>query len=115
MPGRQCSSGQELWGATLRRCAARRGTPCLIVTDNAKTFKATAKALNKLQNHPEIRNELDKLNIEWKFNLKRAPWWGGLFEIQKLYPLEIPCETERTKSAGVGNAEEQSEQTVKKL
>ena len=33
--------------------------------------------------------------------------------IQKLYPLEIRCETERTENAGVGNAEEQSEQTVK--
>ena len=33
--------------------------------------------------------------------------------IQKLYPLEIRCETERTENAGVGNAEEQAEQTVK--
>ena len=34
--------------------------------------------------------------------------------IQKVYPLEIQCETERTENAGVGgNAEEQSEQTVK--
>ena len=42
---------------------------------------SAAKALNKLQNHPEIKNELDKLHIEWKFNLERAPWWGGFFEI----------------------------------
>ena len=34
-------------------------------------------------------------------------------QIQRLYPLEIRCETERTENAGVGNAEEQSEQTVK--
>ena len=33
--------------------------------------------------------------------------------IQKLYPLEIRYKTERTKNAGVGNAEEQSEQMVK--
>ena len=33
--------------------------------------------------------------------------------IQKLYPLEIRCETERTENAGVGNAKEQLEQTVK--
>ena len=65
----------------LRRFTARRGTPGLIVSDNAKTFKAAAKAINKLQNHPEIKNELDKLHVEWKFNLERAPWWGGFFEI----------------------------------
>ena len=39
------------------------------------------KALNKLQSHLEIMNQLDKLHIEWKFNLERAPWWGGFFEI----------------------------------
>jgi hypothetical protein len=38
----------------LRRFSARRGTPSLIVSDNAKTFKAAAKAIEKLQNHPEI-------------------------------------------------------------
>jgi hypothetical protein len=65
----------------LRRFSARRGTPSLIVSDNAKTFKAAAKAIEKLQNHPEIKNDLDKMHIEWRFNLERAPWWGGFFEI----------------------------------
>ena len=51
------------------------------MTDNAKTFKATAKAIKELQHHPEVRNQLDKMHIEWKFNLERAPWWGGFFEI----------------------------------
>ena len=54
----------ETFRRTLRRFAARRGSPCLIITANAKTFKAAAKALNKLQSHPEIKNELDKLHIE---------------------------------------------------
>ena len=71
----------ETFRRALRRFAARRGTPCLIVTDNAKTFKAAAKALNKLQSHPEMKDELDKLHIEWNFNLEKAPWWGGFFEI----------------------------------
>ena len=52
----------------------------LIISDNAKTFKAADKALKKLFNHPEVANELSSKMIEWKFNLKRAPWWGGFFE-----------------------------------
>ena len=71
----------ETFQRALRHFAACRGTPCLIVTDNAKTFKAVAKALNKLQNHPETKSELDKLHIEWKFNLERALWWGGFFQL----------------------------------
>lgn len=64
----------------LRRFAARRGMPTLIVSDNTKTFQATEKALNDLFNHPEVASELDRKKIEWRFNLERAPWWGGFFE-----------------------------------
>ena len=46
----------------------------LIISDNAKTFRAADKALKKLFNHPEVANELSNKMIEWKFNLKRAPW-----------------------------------------
>ena len=64
----------------LRRFAGRRGTPVLTISDNAKTFKAADKALKKIYNHPEVANELSSKMIEWKFNLERAPWWGGFFE-----------------------------------
>lgn len=70
----------EAFRRALRRFAARRGTPTLIVSDNAKTFQATEKALNKLFSHPEVASELDRKKIEWRFNLERAPWWGGFFE-----------------------------------
>jgi len=36
----------------LRRFCARRGTPCLINLDNAKTFKSTAALLKKLAKDP---------------------------------------------------------------
>ena len=65
---------------TLRRFVARYGSPALIVSDNAKTFQATEKALNKLLNHPEIEADLEYERTEWKFNLERAPWWGRMFE-----------------------------------
>ena len=64
----------------LRRFVARRGAPSLIVSDNARTFQATEKALNKLVENSAVRNDLDNLRVEWKFNLERAPWWGGFFE-----------------------------------
>ena len=51
----------ETFQRALRQFSARRGTPKLIVSDNAKTFKATENALEK-------------------FNLERAPWWGGFIE-----------------------------------
>ena len=53
---------EDLSAAALRRClrrfTARHGTPALIVSDNAKTFQATEKALNELFNHPEVRADL---------------------------------------------------------
>ena len=70
----------EAFRRALRRFAARRGTPTLIVSDNAKTFQATEKALNNLFSHPDVVSELDRKKIEWRFNLERAPWWGGFFE-----------------------------------
>ena len=63
-----------------QRFAGRRGTPVLIISDNAKTFEAADKALKKLYNHPEVANELSSKMIKWKFNLERAPWWGGFSE-----------------------------------
>ena len=64
----------------LRRFCARRGTPSLIVSDNAKTFKSTAKFLKKLCEQGVVQEVLSSKRIEWKFNLERAAWYGGFFE-----------------------------------
>ena len=53
----------------LRRFIARRGAPKLVISDNAKTFKAE-----------ETKRFLSDRGISWKFNLPRAPWTGGIFE-----------------------------------
>ena len=42
----------------------------MIVSDNGRTFKGMA--LRKFNAHK---------GIKWRFNLARAPWWGGLFEV----------------------------------
>lgn len=58
----------------LRRFTSRRGVPTLIISDNAKTFKATEKALKKLYESKEVRAYVENNKLEWKFNLERAPW-----------------------------------------
>ncbi|XP_015767737.1 PREDICTED: uncharacterized protein LOC107346459 [Acropora digitifera] len=64
----------------LRRFAARRGTPSLIISDNAKTFKASAKVVKRLCDNEEVRAHLQSNRIDWRFILERAPWWGGFYE-----------------------------------
>ena len=54
--------------------------PNLIVSDNAKTFKAAEKALGKLYNQPRVKSELQSKRIIWRFNLEGPPWRGGFFE-----------------------------------
>ena len=69
---------------TFKRCLkefiARRGNPKLMISNNAKTFKATAKWLKDLQQNVDINAMLAKLQVEWIFNLSRTPCWGGFFE-----------------------------------
>ena len=60
----------------LRRFVARRGIPELIISDNAKTFKAAATQLTKIFNDPDVISFLLERKIQWKFNLEKAPWWG---------------------------------------
>lgn len=55
----------------------RRGIPKRIVSDNAQTFKAAAKAIELMLNHPKVKMYLLDLRVEWNFNpLVR----GGLSE-----------------------------------
>ena len=67
-----------------RRFTARRGTPAIVISDNAQTFKTTGMNLKELYNHPEVRAELDRKGVEWvlewKYILERAPNWGGFYE-----------------------------------
>ena len=31
-------------------------------------------------NEPKVKSELQIKRVTWRFNLERAPWWGGFFE-----------------------------------
>ncbi|XP_004208728.3 uncharacterized protein LOC101238494 [Hydra vulgaris] len=64
----------------LKEFVARKRPPQMIISDNAKTFVATRKWLLTLKNDENIAKYLTIQAIKWRFNLSRAPWWGGLFE-----------------------------------
>ena len=63
-----------------KRFCSRRGTPSLIVSDNAKTFKSTDKLLKLLFSDQGVSEDMESRRIKWQFNLPRCPWAGGLFE-----------------------------------
>jgi hypothetical protein len=63
-----------------RRFASRRGLPSLLMSDNAKTFKAACKEIRKLTRADEVRRYLTNNRITWQFIVERAPWWGGFWE-----------------------------------
>ena len=50
---------------SFQQFTARRGLPCKMLSDNAKTFRATAKSLTE---------------VKLIFNVPKATWWGGVFE-----------------------------------
>jgi len=64
----------------LKALIARRGRPSKIYSDNAKTFIAASKAIEKIMRSEELHNYLAKNKIRWQFNLSKAPWWGGQYE-----------------------------------
>ncbi len=53
----------------LTRFTARRGTPELIIWDNALTFKAAERFLSKVSEGQMIKDFMDKKRMNWKFNL----------------------------------------------
>ena len=65
---------------TFKEFITRRDKPDLVISDNAKTFEAAANWLKTLQEDEELNDYLGQRSIKWKFNLARAPWWGGFFE-----------------------------------
>ena len=64
----------------LKRFVARRGLPSQFISDNGKTFKAAAKYLDTVFKDSTLQRHLNGVGVTWKFNVERAPWWGGAFE-----------------------------------
>ena len=54
--------------------------PTTIYSNNAKTCQAAVKWLKQIIKSEQLYEHLTKENINQKFNLPKAPWWGGHFE-----------------------------------
>ena len=52
------------------RFQGRRGSPSLVVSDNASAFK-----------DQRLKRYLQSKNINWRHNIRRASWWGGFYEV----------------------------------
>ena len=70
----------ETFLQALRRFAARRSLPRILISDNASTFQAAAKGLEELIISTQASETLSTLGVQWKFIPKRAPWYGGFWE-----------------------------------
>ena len=65
---------------TEKRFIARRGRPKTLYSDNGGTFVKAAKWLKTVRRDEKVQGYLEQQEIQWQFNLSRAPWWGGQFE-----------------------------------
>ena len=65
---------------SFRRFTARRGSPSVIVSDNGSTFKPASQQIMAMMTDPSVRQYLAMERMQWRFNLEKAPWWGGFFE-----------------------------------
>jgi hypothetical protein len=59
----------ESFKSSLLAFIARRGNLEKMLSDNGKTFMATARWLKKLKRNQLVNNYLAKMNLEWQFNL----------------------------------------------
>ena len=59
---------------TMKRLIARRGSPKIVYSVNAKTFQAEAKWHTRINKDEKFQNFLSNDSITWKFNLSKAPW-----------------------------------------
>ena len=68
----------------LCRFIARQGAPQLILSDNAKQFKAASTVLEKAWRNVMTDERLNEFvsnqGIQWKFTVELAPWMGDFMK-----------------------------------
>ena len=68
----------------VRRFIARRGTPLLIVSDNASQIILGSEIIEKIwmqaTRHEDVQSFMSSNGIQWKFVTEYAPWQGGFYE-----------------------------------
>ena len=68
----------------VRRFVSRRGTPLLIVSDNASQIKMGSEIMERIwmesTRNEEVQSFMSGKGITWKFVTEYAPWQGGFYE-----------------------------------
>ena len=64
----------------LKRFTGRRGSPSLIISDNARTFTSAYRVLSSLCKLAEVQSFLASKKINWHFILQKSPSHGGFYE-----------------------------------
>ena len=72
-----------------RQLSSWTSLPSKMIPDNALTFGSAAEEITLLLNGPEVKEYMAHHRVKWKFNLKRAPWWGGFWRPQILTLMQI--------------------------
>ncbi len=82
----------------LKQFTARRGLPCIIVSDNGKTFKAAAEVISAVMKYDDVQQYLSGVGVEWTFNVEWAPSWDGVFErmVKEVSEDDWPSQVEDT-------------------
>ena len=70
----------EAFICSFRRFTSRRGIPSQMISDNGKTFVSANKMISSILREPQVKDWFTDIRVKWRFNLERAPWWGGFFE-----------------------------------
>jgi len=70
----------ECFLLAFRRFAARRSVPRFLISDNGSTYLAVAEKLERLFLSADLSEALAHRGTQWQFILKRAPWFGGIWE-----------------------------------
>ena len=83
----------------LKQLIVRSERPKVIYSDKAKTFGPASKWIEKINKDELMQEYLIKEKIEWKFNLARAPKWGGQFE--QMVGLVKQCLYKTTRGANL--------------
>ena len=60
-----------------RRFSSTRGLQITLISNNAKTFKASSKEIKKIARSQEVQRYLSNKRVTWQFIVEKAPWWGG--------------------------------------
>ena len=64
----------------LQSLAWKKGTPKVILSDNATNFAASRKELSELRASKEVKDSLSLKGVEWKHTPPYAAWFGAIYE-----------------------------------